>query len=99
MSGVPYQTNIAEVEEAEGSGGDGFGLDEVLQDLGGRGLDVTVVLDTDHQQTVGATRVPVAGADGQTTHQHLVQQLVDEGKVHLHRLLRQAATVVFDQSR
>lgn len=31
-------------------------------------------------------------------HHHLVQQLVDEGEVHLHRLLTQAAAVIFHQS-
>ena len=39
-----HQADVTEVEQAERSGGDGFSLDEVLQDVGGRGLDVTVVL-------------------------------------------------------
>ena len=43
------QADITEVEQAERSRGDGFGLDEVLQDVRGRRLDVTVVL-TDRQR-------------------------------------------------
>lgn len=41
---LPYQADIAEVKQAERPGGDGFGLDEVLQDVRGSRLDVTVVL-------------------------------------------------------
>lgn len=33
------------------------------------------------------------------THHHLIQQLIDEGKVHLHRFLRQTATVVLNECR
>lgn len=44
-----YQADVAEVEQAERPGGNGLGLDEVLQDVGGRRLDVTVVL-TDTQR-------------------------------------------------
>lgn len=39
-----YQPHVAEVKQAEGSGGNSLCLDEVLQDVGGRGLDVSVVL-------------------------------------------------------
>lgn len=46
----PYQADVTEVEQAEWSGGDSFSLDEVLQDVRGRGLDVTVVLT--HRQRV-----------------------------------------------
>lgn len=43
-----YQANVTEVKQAERFGGDRFSLDEVLQDIGGRCLDVTIVL-TDRQ--------------------------------------------------
>lgn len=39
-----YQADVAEVKQAEGSGGNRFSLDEVLQDIRGCGLDVTKVL-------------------------------------------------------
>lgn len=39
-----YQADVTEVEQAEWSGGDGFSLDEVLQDIRRRRLDITIVL-------------------------------------------------------
>lgn len=48
---LTYQANITEVKQAERSGGDRFSLDEVLQDIRGRRLDVTVVL-TDRQHLI-----------------------------------------------
>lgn len=44
-----YQTHITKVKEAKWSGGDGFSLNEVLQDIRGRCLDVAIVL-TNRQQ-------------------------------------------------
>lgn len=43
-----YQADVTEVKQAERSGGDGFSLDEVFQDIRGRCLDVAIVL-TDTQ--------------------------------------------------
>lgn len=123
-----YQADVTEVKQAERSGGDGFGLDEVLQDIRGRCLDVTIVLththrhrrihksekahlhdpayymshthQTSHSVTqkhrfITPTEAVCVFLNTQT-HHHLIQQLIDEGKVHLHRLLRQTATVILN---
>lgn len=46
-----YQADVTEVKQAERSGGDGFSLDEVFQDIRGRCLDVAIVL-TDRRRVI-----------------------------------------------
>lgn len=46
-----YQAHITKVKEAKWSGGDGFSLDKVLQDIRGGRLDVAIVLANTKQDS------------------------------------------------
>lgn len=105
-----YQANVTEVKQTEWSGGDCFSLDEVLQHIRGCRLDIAIVL-TQHAYThiwlpikhhshtkascCRGKRCHLWGHYTQT-HHHLIQQLIDQGKVHLHRFLRQTAAVILN---
>lgn len=46
-----YQAHITKVKETKWSGGDGFSLDKVLQDIRGGCLDVAIVLTNTKQDS------------------------------------------------